>query len=211
MLSLPVEKVNQIIEHCQTVLKAKILTIHELAQLIGRLSSSIQAVFPALLYYRNLQQDKITALHHSKSYDAQVILSQASREGLETWIQCLRIWNGQTLLNPVPDVVIQTDASHQGWGACKSEIHTGGRWSLQEQNLHINHLELMSVDYALQALVKHHQNLHIQVEVNNMTVMSYINHKGGTHSPELSCLAVRIWRWCLHRGITLSVEYLPGV
>ena len=89
----------------------------------------------------------------------------------------------------------------------------GGRWSLAEQNLHINHLELLSVYYALQALVGHLRNLHIHVhlQVDNMTVMSYISHKGGTHSQELSRLAVKIWTWCLHRGITLSVEFLPGV
>ena len=79
-LSLPAEKVNRIVGHCQEVLQAHALTVQELAQLIGRLSSSIQAVFPAHLYYRNLQQDKIAALHVNNSYESQVVLSQSSRE-----------------------------------------------------------------------------------------------------------------------------------
>ena len=62
---------------------------------------------------------------------------------------------------------------------------------------------------TVSVLVGHLRNLHIRLQVDNMTVMSYISHKGGTHSQELSSRAVKIWTWCLHRGITL--EFLPGV
>ncbi|XP_038061714.1 uncharacterized protein LOC119732327 [Patiria miniata] len=212
-LSLLTEKVHKIMTHCRDVLQAKDLTVRDLAKLIGRLSSSIQAVFPAPLFYRSLQQDKGIARHRENSYETEVILSPASRTELETWISCIRLWNSQTLLNPTPDLMIQTDASLWGWGACLGKVQCGGRWSLQEQSLHINNLELhvLAVFYALKSLVSQQRNIHIRVQVDNMTALSYINHKDGTHSHVLSSLAVQRWTWCLAKHLTLSAEYLPGV
>ena len=33
---------------------------------------------------------------------------------------------------------------------------------------------------------------------------------GGTHSQCLMDQACHLWEWCLHKGITVSAEYLPG-
>ena len=127
-------------QNCQRldVLQAENLTVWELAQLIGHLSSSLWVVFPAPLYYHNLQQDKITALHYNKRFDSPVVLSPVSVYKLTSWIQHIRDWNSQSLLNQSPDCVIQTEAPQQGWGACMSKVCTGGSWSLSKQNLHIN-------------------------------------------------------------------------
>ena len=33
---------------------------------------------------------------------------------------------------------------------------------------------------------------------------------GGTHSHQLNSIAVQLWKWCLDRQISLTVEHLPG-
>ena len=56
--SLPLDKVKGIRKECQKVLENPDITIRELARLLGKLSASIQAVFPAPLHYRHIQAVK---------------------------------------------------------------------------------------------------------------------------------------------------------
>ena len=37
---------------------------------------------------------------------------------------------------------------------------------------------------------------------------SYLIHKGGTTSKDLSNLAVEIWEWCLQRNLTIHAEHI---
>ena len=46
--------------------------------------------------------------------------------------------------------------------------------------------------------------------MDNTTAVAYINHLGGTRSQALAHSACHLWLLCLHRGITLSAEHLPG-
>lgn len=57
-LALPREKVRKIQRECQKALTVLSLTVQKLVSLMGLLNSSIQAVFPAPLYYRHLQNIK---------------------------------------------------------------------------------------------------------------------------------------------------------
>ena len=84
-------------------------------------------------------------------------------------------------------------------------------WSVKEQELHINALELTAVLLAIQTFTKERKHQHILVRTDNTTAKSYINHIGGTHSPTLNAIALSIWNWCLERHLHLSAEYLPGV
>ena len=205
-LSLNQEKLNRIISHCKEALSAHTSSIRDLASLIGKMSATIQAVLPAPLFYRHLQLDKIAALREHCNYESEVILSEESRNELQTWIQYLQVWNGRTIVQQSPNVTIQTDASLDGWGACLARLRVGGRWTSQEMEYHINYLELLAVLYALQTLLKDHRELHVRLQMDNSTAVSYINHKGGTRSVNLVQLALKIWLWCLQRNIILTAE-----
>ena len=52
-------------------------------------------------------------------------------------------------------VRIRSDASNKGWGVLYQGIPAGGEWNLQEQQLHINVLEMKTVKLALLAYHKH--------------------------------------------------------
>ena len=49
---------------------------------------------------------------------------------------------GREIVQPPPNLIIQSDASLQGWGAACNEMRSG-HWSDQEGTLHINSLELL--------------------------------------------------------------------
>ena len=127
------------------------------------------------------------------------------------WVSMDRLLEGKPFVPPPPSLVLTTDASRSGWGAVLPPLRVSGRWSREDSRLHINSLELLAVFRALQSfedLVKGHSVL---VRSDNMTVVAYINHQGGTHSPSLCRLALNLWNWCLSHRIHLSATHIPGV
>ena len=77
----------------------------------------IQAVFPAPPYYRYLQQAMIQALRWEGHYESQVFLNQEAIEELQWLADNLMFWNGRDLAQPDPNIVVEIDASKEGWGA----------------------------------------------------------------------------------------------
>ena len=61
-----------------------------------------------------------------------------------------------TLQRPV-QVTIQSDASLAGWGAVCNGVKTGGSWTSQEQEMHINCLELLATELAMNSFLKSHR------------------------------------------------------
>ena len=76
--------------------------------------------------------------------------------------------------------------------------------------MHINVLELTAAHFALLHLAADARGIHIQLKLNNLTALAYINKMGGTHSPECNQVAQQIWGWAVERGIWLSAAYIPG-
>ena len=71
-ISLTLDKVKGIIKECQKVLENPGITIRELARLLGILSASIQAIFPAPLHYPHIQAVKKRSLALHRGYQSQV-------------------------------------------------------------------------------------------------------------------------------------------
>ena len=78
-MSLSEEKVPKIITKCLKMLDRKKVSIREVTQLIGTLSSTSMAVLPAPLQYRFLQKLVIQELNFYLSYEKQIILSPQER------------------------------------------------------------------------------------------------------------------------------------
>ena len=209
-ISLPQVKVSQVQQDCQWALQQQTVSIRDLCHLIGRLTASIQAVLPAPLCYRNLQRIKNQAFAQSQDFDAWVSLDQSAKEELCWWVNNLQAWNGKAVLSPVPDLVMETDASLLGWGAVLGGMSTSGLWSETERSQHINSLELMAGVFAVKTFASQKRNVHIHLRMDNRTAIFYINRMGGTRSHALAHSACQLWQWCLQRGITLSAEHLPG-
>ena len=209
-LKLPPEKISQATREAQNLLKVGSATARQLAHLIGLFTFTLPAILPAPLHYRGLQELKHAILRRG-GYSASLPLSGEAIEDLEWWIQKLPQVNGRGLVRDNPSLEIRSDASLSGWGAVCQGKKIGGPWLKAERSLHINCLELLAATYAVQALAKDNQNLVIQLLVDNSTTVAYINHMGGTKSPQLCHLARTLWDWCLQRGILLAAKHIPGV
>ena len=66
-LALPREKIKNVRKECQTLLDSQLVTVRQLARLLGHLISTIQAVFPGPLHFRHLQNEKNRALENSQN------------------------------------------------------------------------------------------------------------------------------------------------
>jgi len=210
-VKLTEERVAEITTQCRRIQRAGSLSVRQLARLIGKMTATIPAVYPAPLWYRELQRLKNQTLQISQSFEATVMLSQEALSELEWWATSMNLLNGKTIQPQEPSLVIETDASMLGWGAVCSGVRTGGLWSQTEARNHINYLELLAATLAVKAFVKDTRNAHILLKMDNSTAVFYVNRMGGTHSTLLSNLAVHLWQWCLERNVSLSAEHLPGV
>ena len=113
--------------------------------------------------------------------------------------------NGSPIVPPAPDLVIFTYGSKVGWGAVCDR-----KWTAQGRALHINVLELKGDFLAVQALLKNQSHKTVSLNMDNLMAFAYINHKGGTHSMELTQLILALWDWCIPRNIYRIAHYVPG-
>ena len=88
--------------------------------------STVQAVLPACLQLKYLQQQQIQSLNQASSYQAETVLNSLSKQELFWWVENLRLNNGRSLRQKEPNLAIQTDASKSDWGAFCNGVSTGG-------------------------------------------------------------------------------------
>lgn len=207
---LPDEKIDKIITYSDTLLNKKVFTIREIARLIGLFTSSLHAINLDALFFRYLDRDKVQALtRENNNYDAEMLLSEFSRNEIIWWKKHVRIKNGKWIRDPKVDVYLETDASKAGWGANLNGKTTGGRWSETESVLHINILEIMAIKFAPQSLCQNMENTHICIRSDNSVAVSYINNQGGSIL-SLFEEAKSIWLWCDVKNIIISAVHIAG-
>ena len=209
--SLPEDKIANIFLKCSEMLKMEEVSVRQLSKLTGVLVSSALAVLPGPLHYRQLQMVQARALMKGLSYESMVMLSADAKREIRWWMEMLQQTNGKAIISPGPDLVIETDASRQGWGAAMGAMTVRGHWTEAEQEEHINVLELRAVLFAVQALCSAKSNMHLHIKADNITAVAHINKMGGTRSDRCVQVTTELWEFCLERKLLLSAEYLPGV
>lgn len=209
-ISLPCSKIQTIQSLVREIWDQDRVSVLKLSQLLGMLVATHPAVLPAPLYYRQLERAKIRSLKNTQSYETMVTVSEEMRRDLLWWLNDLRKHNGRSMQITQWDITVESDASMQGWGASCNSTSTGGSWSIEESQQHINYLELLAAFLALKTFASTTQSQAILLRIDNVTAIAFLNRMGGTHSMQLSELAVQIWRWCLERNIFIHAEHLPG-
>jgi hypothetical protein len=114
---------------------------------------------------------------------------------------------------PQPTVRVLTDASNRAWGATTTStpsLSAQGKWSPVEMRLHINALELLAVQKAIELWGNLWEGSHVLFLMDNRTAVSYISKQGGTRSSCLNAIAESIFRLATVCRLTLSASYLPG-
>ena len=90
-------------------------TLWKITSFIGSLSSTAQAVIPAFLQIRYLQQQQVKYTKKQFPYYSIVHLNQISIQELVRWVKNLEISNMKSILSPKNKTIIQTNVSQKGW------------------------------------------------------------------------------------------------
>ena len=98
----------------------------------------------------------------------------------------------------------------RGWGAVTHLGATGGLWTEEERNLHINVQELLAAELAILTFTKHLKPSSIHIKMDNTTALSYLTKIGGTKNLEMIKISKRIWGYLLDHGITITAEWIPS-
>ena len=196
-LSLTEEKVKGILQECKIIFSVKEITVLQLTQLVGLLSSTIQAILPAKIQFCYMQLQQVSPLKGGMSYKEKIILNDQALGELQWWIENLKYFNGRYLIQAKPQIVIQTDASLEGWEANCMGMETGSKWSVEERKLHINVLELLVVKNAILAFTKEKTINAIHIQTDNTTALLYLLKMGSTTDKTLVDLSKDIWKYLI--------------
>ena len=187
------EKLDMVVTCIKCLMHKEVVYIKDLARVIGVIISIFPAVYQGPLHYRTLGKFKTQKLHQLSSYTAMITLPPVVNQELQWWLDNLHTQNGKDIHPPMIDVHIQTDASLRGWGAVMSTQVASGQWDHHQCSMHINVLEMLAVKLALFHFADQFRKVHIQFQVDNTTVASYLNRMRGTNSELLNLIARDIW------------------
>ena len=208
-VTLTEHKMEKIKNVCCDLMEKSKVSIQFLAEVIGKLVATQPGVWIAPLFYKRLETLKNDSLKECKGdYSASTLLSQEAKDDLKWWIDNLDGFS-TPVKRSKPTKVVTSDASKKGWGAeCEGEL-TGGMWTVQESELHINLLELKAALFALKAFCKNIKDCSILIRTDNSTTVAHINHKGSV-KVEAHKIIREIWLWCLENNNFVIATFLPG-
>ena len=207
---LTAERKCNLKDTCNKLLKARKLTIRDLAKVIGKVVASFTAVKYGPLYYRHLEENKKAALLVAKGdYDSPVSITFSARTELHWWVDNATIASNDITPSD-PDITVASDASISGWGCVCQEDRSGGLWLPAEASFHINYLELKAAFFALQCFETKISNKHARLLLDNSTAVACINNMGTSHSVTCNQMAFSIWLWCRNRHVWVSAAHIPG-
>ena len=210
IVTLPLEKINKVVSLCKKLYNVAMVSIREVAKVIGVLVSCFPAVEYGRLYYRELEKAKINALKsHLGNFDEQMVVSAEMKLELKWWMENIHC-QVRHIYRSSPQVIIQTDSSLEGWGVVFKEKKFGGRWKSEEKSLHINCLELTAILFGLQALALELENKHVKVLTDSSTAVSYVNNMGGIKSEKCNEISRQIWFFAIEKNIWVTCAHIPG-
>ena len=175
--------------------------------LLGHLSSLEKLVPRGRLRLRSMQwQLKTSWSPEDDPPDLPVELTQEIREDLSWWTVESRLLQGVPFGTLPPGLLLFTDASCAGWGAHLLDQRASGKWSEEEQMLHINLLEMKAVWLGLQSFQKIVTGHRVTVMCDNSTVVAYVSKQGGTHSRSMCELTSHLLKWTEDIDVHLGSE-----
>ena len=209
-LRLTPEKERAIQKLCTEVLAMQKVPIRTLFKILGKFSSSFMAIPFGRLHYRALERLKTEALKRNKgNLDWKISLSEEARQDIMWWKNNI-VGSWSPISRGNPKLEMTSDASKIGWGAV-FESSTGGHFTEDEKELHINILELKAVEFGLQSLCLDTQNTHILLKIDNTSAVSAINKMGSTRSIQMDDIVHSIWNWARERESWLTATHIPGI
>jgi hypothetical protein len=182
-LSLLEEKVASIVNLCEVALKATLVSLRDIAKLLGNFARAIQAIPFAQAHYRSLQRVYISESEKShKDLQFKDSLSAEAKNDLLWWVRNVAMANGKPMTAVEPDLILFSYACLTGWDAVLNSSRARGPWTSRDSSRHINELELLAALHALESFASEATQISNLIMMDNVTAVNYVNKASGTKS-----------------------------
>lgn len=211
MIVSPTMKKSQKIRNlCENILKAKLITLRNLAELIGHLVAIGPGNRYAPIFYKRLEILRNNYLKISKGdYEVSISFSNEVKDDISWWIKNVDKYPNYI---GVIDFSLEmyTDASLTGYGIYCNGQKTCGLWNASEKQLHINVLELLAVKFGLFCFCNDIVSKHVHLFSDSSVAVSGIN-KMGSCKAKLNEIIREVWEFCIQRNLKLTASHIPGI
>ena len=136
--------------------------------------------------------------------DKKIKLKKWMKLSLIRWLHIPHI--PQRLGNPIPQIVIQSDASLKGWGFRVNDTSYQGIYD-ETMKYSINILELLTIWYAL--LMIYEECVTIQILSDNSTAVSAVR-KGSSNYFPIAMISELVWRRATAMRWSLQIAHIKG-
>ena len=206
------DKILKITELATKVLEQPTFSIRFLAQFIGNCVATFPAVEFGPYHTKELEREKAEALKQNHmDFEATMSISEWATLHVTWWRENVQHAITSLVAPPLKEQIhMFCDASTVGWGIYfpLTDSHTGGLWNLQEQSLHINVLEILSILFGLKIYFSslHHETVHIHTD--NQVALFSLRAQGSTKSPWCNKYTAKIMQFMEERNLHFIVSYI---
>ena len=208
-LSLPKDKVSNIIKEVNSTLAKTFCTRRDLESLLGLLNFAALYLPLGRLHLLPLMQWN-NAHTRAKHRDLPVTLPPLFKKLLIPWTDPSFLSQSVSIRLKTPSTILMTDASKSGWGGICLPFATSGHWPMDLRHRSMNYLELKAIQNTIQHFAKTLKGKTVTLLTDNTTAAACIRRQGTLRSPSLLSLTTQILLKCKSYKINLVPKYLPG-
>ena len=209
-ITLPLDKIENAMQLCNTALCQSPLQIVFLAQVIGTLVSLFPACPLGRLHYRSLESVKVQALCSNRGdYDSYCVLDQLSKSDLRWWLSTIPTTAAPIRRNNPTDIIF-SDSSDYAWCGFFKEMTAHSFFTPQEADNIIAFKELLAIYYSLHSFISYFHGNHILIRSDSTNAVSYIQNMGGMGNSKMNALAIDIWQFAIDNNLWISASFIPG-
>ena len=201
------------------------IATRDLARLVGSITAMDRGIIGARRRLLHIQQQLGAAVREG-GFTGRVSLSPASLQALAWWAGPQPWVRNGAPLAQIPRAVqgnVRSDAATEtaGWGGTltmvgKPTLSTRGYFSVREQSLHINALELLGCWYTISALLPRAvpqaqwAAVHLSCELDNTVAIKYAK-VANSRSLRMSTIGAKFFDWREHHQLEISCRHIRGI
>ncbi len=201
------------------------MATRDLARFVGKVTAMTRGIIGARRRLLYIQQQLGVAVREG-GFTGRVALTQASLRALAWWIGPLPWERNGAPLAPLPRTIqgsVKSDAATEtaGWGGTltmvgQPKLTTRGYFSIQEQSMHINALELLGCWYTISALLPlavpqpKWADVHLSCELDSIVAIKYAM-VANSRSLKMSKVGARFFDWRKKHGLQFSCRHIRGI
>ena len=208
-LSVPTEKLNDILLHLNSFANKRKARKREVEKLVGRLNFAAKVVRGGRTFLRRM----IDVVNSRVSHNAQVHLNASFREDVQWWLKFASSWNGLAVMlvsSPINRNRLMVDASGAASAAIFDSSFIIRPHNSRTSQWHINDQELLSIYLAALMWAPEWRDHHVIVASDNTTAVASIN-KGSSKSPVIMRMLRDLFWISAKFNFHLIAEFIPGL